>query len=122
MTEARPTSEPVPEVVGTAMMGAMPASLTRVKPIFPVLKIPDWPGLSDHQRDRFTSVQSTAATEGDDTVVSAIAKAFHPGRDIRLNGISPHIREQATPQPCVTAAGYRVVDHLQSSQPGVGNH
>ena len=30
MTEARPTSEPVPEVVGTAMMGATPLGSTRV--------------------------------------------------------------------------------------------
>ena len=30
MTEARPTSEPVPDVVGTAMIGAMPAGSTRV--------------------------------------------------------------------------------------------
>ena len=29
-TEARPTSEPVPDVVGTATTGAMPATLTRV--------------------------------------------------------------------------------------------
>jgi hypothetical protein len=30
MTEARPTSEPVPAVVGTAMIGAMPSTLARV--------------------------------------------------------------------------------------------
>ncbi len=30
MTEARPTSEPVPEVVGTPIVGAMPATFTRV--------------------------------------------------------------------------------------------
>ena len=31
MTEARPTSEPVPAVVGTAMMGAMPEGSARVQ-------------------------------------------------------------------------------------------
>ncbi len=31
MTETRPTSEPVPAVVGTAMMGATPAGSTRVQ-------------------------------------------------------------------------------------------
>jgi hypothetical protein len=30
MTPARPTSEPVPAVVGTAMIGAMPAGSARV--------------------------------------------------------------------------------------------
>ena len=30
MTDARPTSEPVPAVVGTAIVGAMPATFTRV--------------------------------------------------------------------------------------------
>ncbi|MNL18496.1 hypothetical protein D3C87_1396410 [compost metagenome] len=29
MTDARPTSEPVPAVVGTATTGAMPATFTR---------------------------------------------------------------------------------------------
>ena len=30
ITEARPTSEPVPDVVGTATTGAMPSGFTRV--------------------------------------------------------------------------------------------
>ena len=46
MTPARPTSEPVPAVVGTATIGAMPVRIGARPPVADVLEIPHRPRLA----------------------------------------------------------------------------
>ena len=45
MTPARPTSDPVPAVVGTATIGAMPGGIGARPPVADVLEVPHRPGL-----------------------------------------------------------------------------
>ena len=73
MTPARPTSEPVPAVVGTATIGAMPFGSARVhqSPTSSKSHIGRvWPG---HEGDQLAGIERRAAAEGDDAVMLARA-------------------------------------------------
>ena len=87
MTPARPTSEPVPAVVGTATIGAMPAGSARVhqSPMSSKSHIGRvWPL---HEGDDLAAVERRAAAEGDDPVVAAVAQHREPGGDVRLGRV-----------------------------------
>ena len=80
MTPARPTSEPVPAVVGTATIGAMPSGSARVHQspmssksqtgrVWPAMKAMSLP-----------TIERRAAAEGDDAVMAAGAEGGDAGR------------------------------------------
>ena len=85
MTPARPTSEPVPAVVGTAIdrRDAL-ADRRAVQPVADILEIPHRPALAGHEGDHLADIQRAAAAEGDDAVVAAGSrKICEPIIDVR---------------------------------------
>ena len=71
MTPARPTSEPVPAVVGTAMIGAIAVGIGARPPVADILEIPHRPRLPGHEGDQLAEIERRAAAEGDDAVMLA---------------------------------------------------
>ena len=118
MTDARPTSEPVPAVVGTATTGAMPRGIDTRVPVLAVLEIPDRARLADHQRDRLAGVERAAAAEGDDAVMRPAPKRIDARRDVGLDRIRLHVREHFAGRPDVAARLHRVRDHRQAASAG----
>ena len=119
MAEARPVSEPVPEVVGTATTGTMPASPTRVHQSSRSSKSQmgrDCPTMS---ADRLPRVESAAAPEGDDPVVVPVAKRRHPVLDVRFNRVPADLREDRAAEPRLPARGNRFRHHRQGGKPRV---
>ena len=57
MTPARPTSEPVPAVVGTATIGKMPFGVGARPPVADILEIPHRPGLAGHEGDDLAGIE-----------------------------------------------------------------
>ena len=80
MTPARPTSEPVPAVVGTATIGAMRGRIGARPPVADVLEIPHRPGLPGHEGDQLADIERRAAAEGDDAVMAAALEGRDAGR------------------------------------------
>ena len=113
MADARPVSEPVPEVVGTATTGTMPASSTRGPPVLPILEVPDGPGLAHHERDRLPGVEGAAAPEGDDPVVVPCPERRHPVEDVGFDRVAADLREYRAAEPRLLAGAHRVRDHRQ---------
>ena len=70
-TAARPTSEPVPAVVGTATIGAMPFGVGARPPVLAILEVEHRARLAGHEGDELADVHGRAAAEGDDAVVAA---------------------------------------------------
>ena len=70
-TPARPTSEPVPAVVGTATIGAIRLGVGARPPVADILEIPDRPLLPGHEGDELADIEPAAAAEGDDAVMPA---------------------------------------------------
>ena len=87
MTLARPTSDPVPAVVGTATLGAMAVRIGTGPPVAHVLKLPDRTGLAGHEGDHLAEVQRRAAAEGDDAVMVACAVGGDASIEVLLGGI-----------------------------------
>ena len=104
MTPARPTSEPVPAVVGTATIGAMPFGSARVHQsptsskshigrVCPAMKAIDLAG-----------VERRAAAEGDDAVVPAGAQRLEAGLDIGRDRVGLDSREDGRGRPAAASA------------------
>ncbi len=70
MTPARPTSEPVPAVVGTATIGAMASESARVHQS-PTSSKSQTDASARLEGDQLAEVQARAAAEGDDAVMLA---------------------------------------------------
>ena len=83
-TPARPTSEPVPAVVGTATIGAMASEFGARPPVADVLEIPDGPRLAGLEGDQLAEVERRAAAEGDDAVMLALLEGRDAGGEVRL--------------------------------------
>ena len=79
-TPARPTSEPVPAVVGTATIGAIAVGVGARPPVADILEIPDRPRLPGHEGDELAEVEPAAAAEGDDAVMAAGAEGGDAAR------------------------------------------
>ncbi len=79
MTEARPTSEPVPAVVGTATIGAMPSMLARVHQSPTSSKSQTGRRLAGHEGNAFAEIKARAAAKGDDAVMTAILEGLDAG-------------------------------------------
>ena len=69
ITPARPTSEPVPAVVGTATIGDDARRIGPRPPVADILEIPHRPRLAGHEGDDLAGIERGAAAEGDDAVV-----------------------------------------------------
>ena len=95
MTPARPTSEPVPAVVGTAMIGAMPLGIGARPPVADILEIPHRPRLPGHEGDDLADVERRAAAEGDDAVMAAGAKTAMPSSTFLRPGLRLAHRRRA---------------------------
>ena len=109
MTPARPTSEPVPAVVGTATIGAMPAGSARVhqSPTSSKSHIGRvWPRMK-----AMTLPQSSAEPPPKATTPSwpPSRMTCEPGRDVRLGRVRLHVGEDrrpaARPPPARRAPG-----------------
>ncbi len=72
MTLARPTSEPVPAVVGTATIGAMPSRLARVHQSPISSKSQTGRVWRSHEGDALAEIEAGAATESNDAVMAAV--------------------------------------------------
>ncbi len=100
-TPARPTSEPVPAVVGTATIGAMPPGSARCRPgrrcppVPDVFEVPQRPRLPGHERDQLAGIQRRTAAEGNHAIVGAGAVGAEAIFDVGGDGIPAHPREQA---------------------------
>ena len=97
MTPARPTSEPVPAVVGTATIGAMPVGVGARPPVADILEIPHRPRLAGHEGDDLAGIERRAAAEGDDAVMAARAKAASAGLDVGLDRVAAARRRTSPP-------------------------
>ena len=86
ITEARPTSEPVPAVVGIATTGAMPSGLTRCQLSPRSSKSQSGRVLADHERDRLGGIEPAAAAERDHAVMPARAERLDAPRTSRRSG------------------------------------
>ena len=103
MTPARPTSEPVPAVVGTATIGAMPSRVGARPPVADILEIPDRPRLSGHEGDELAGVEPAAAAEGDDAVMAAgLEDVRRPRVRLASTGFGLHVGEDARRQPALS--------------------
>ena len=94
-TPARPTSEPVPAVVGTATIGAISSRVGARPPVAYVLEVKDRPRLAGHERYELAGIESAAATEGDDAVMPAGIEDGNAVGEVGFDGIRPDIRENA---------------------------
>jgi hypothetical protein len=83
-TLARPTSEPVPAVVGTATMGCDAVGIGAGPPVADILEIPDRPGLAGHEGDHLAQIEAGAAAKRDHAVMAAVAKTLTPGFEVDL--------------------------------------
>jgi hypothetical protein len=81
-TEARPTSEPVPAVVGTATMGWIAVGVGAGPPVADILEIPDRARLPGHEGQRLGQIEPRAAAEGDHAVEAALAVGLQPGGEV----------------------------------------
>ena len=82
ITPARPTSLPVPAVVGMAMIGAMRVGARPLPPVADILEIPERAGLAGHERDHLAAVQRTAAAQRHHAVMARAMEGAHAGLDI----------------------------------------
>ena len=109
MTPARPTSEPVPAVVGTATTGAILSAIGARPPVADILEIPERPGLPGHEGDDLAGVEARAAAEGDDPVMIAGAEGGDAGLDVGLDRVGLYVGEHATGSP----ASFEQVERLR---------
>ena len=103
MTPARPTSEPVPAVVGTATIGSDALGIGARPPVADVLEIPHRPGLSGHEGDELADVERRAAAEGDHAVMLARRGRPDAALDVRLDRVRPtseKIAGASAPRAC----------------------
>ena len=103
-TPARPTSEPVPAVVGTATIGAMPSASARVHQSPMSSKSQTgrvWPAM---KATSFASVEAAAAAEGDDAVMAAGTEGGDAGGEVGLHRVGLDVGEQGRLRPPCRAA------------------
>ena len=100
ITDARPTSEPVPEVVGTATTGAMPPASARVHQSSRSSKSQTMTVLTGHQRHRLRGVERASSAEPDHPVMAAVVERPHALGHVRLHRVARarrRRRSQASP-------------------------
>ncbi len=84
MTETRPTSEPVPAVVGTATVGAMPVEVGAPVQLSPTSsKSHKRPRLARQEGDGLAGIERAAAAERDHAVMAARAVDRDAVLDVR---------------------------------------
>ena len=108
MTEARPTSEPVPAVVGTATIGAMPSRLARVhqSPISSKSQTGRvWPAM---KATHLAEVEAGAAAEGDDAVMAAGLEGLDAGLEVLVVRVGIDVGEDRPAE----AAGLEDVERV----------
>ena len=101
MTPARPTSEPVPAVVGTATTGAILSAIGARPPIADILEVPERAGLPGHEGDDLAGIEPRAAAEGDDAVMLAGAEDGDAGLDIGVDRVRLHVGEHRHRHACL---------------------
>ena len=94
-TPARPTSEPVPAVVGTATIGQDAGRIGAGPPVADILEIPDRPGLAGHEGDELAGIEARAAAEGDDAVMAAGAQHGNAVGDVALDRIGLDVGDRS---------------------------
>src|SRR6266851_8794555 len=118
MTPARPTSEPVPAVVGTAMIGAMPFELARVH---------QSPTSSKSQTGRdcgtmnATHLPTSSAEPPPTAVMAPRAKGSNPRVKVCLRWIALHVRENAHLNSCIAEVLDDTGDQRRIGKPLVGH-
>ena len=95
ITPARPTSLPVPAVVGMATIGRDALGARPLPPVADILEVPQGPVLAGHEGDDLAAVQRTAAAQRHHAVMAAGGKARTPGLDIAGHRVRAHVGEQA---------------------------
>ena len=121
MTDARPTSDPVPDVVGTPIVGAMPDDVHARVPILTIFEIPDRPRLTDHQCNGLAGVERAATTESDHTVVLAAAIRSHASSDVCFDRVCLHVAEYFADQSRFATCLDGACNHRQGGEAGIGD-
>jgi hypothetical protein len=99
-TPARPTSDPVPAVVGTASVGAILARSARVhQSSMSSRSQTSSPRLMRHQRDHLAQIQRRAAAEGDDPVMPARLVGGDARGHVAFVGLASTSENTARPSP-----------------------
>ena len=93
-TAARPTSEPVPAVVGTATTGAIAVASARVHQSPTSSKSHTETRLAVHEGDQLAGIERRAAAERDHAVMPARLEGRDAGREVGLDRIGLHVGEQ----------------------------
>ena len=94
ITPARPTSLPVPAVVGMATIGAIASARARFHQSPTSSKSHSGPVLAGHERDHLAAVQRAAAAQRHHAVVAAAMEGSHAGLDIAGDRVRAHLGEQ----------------------------
>ena len=121
ITPARPTSEPVPAVVGTATTGAMPVRIGARPPVADILEIPHRPGLAGHEGDDLADIERGAAAEGDDAVMPAGAQGLEAGVDVGLDRVRLDVGEHRGFEPRVVEDRERLRGHRLRREERIGD-
>jgi hypothetical protein len=95
MTPARPTSEPVPAVVGTATIGRDALGVGAGPPVADILEIPHRARLAGHEGDDLARIERRAAAEGDDAVMPAGSRTPRCRPRRWLHRVRLHVGEHA---------------------------
>ena len=121
ITPARPTSEPVPAVVGTATTGAIAISVRAHPIVADVLEIPDRALLPGHERDELAGIERRAATKGDDAVMAVAAVNVDFRNDVGLDRVGTDGTEQASLQSRLGKRRHSVLHHRGDREIRVGD-
>ncbi len=121
ITAARPTSEPVPAVVGIATTGAIPSVLARSQLSPTSSKSHSGPGLAGHEGDRLGGIEAAAAAERDHAVVAARPQRLDAALDVGAGRVRPDLCEQAAGEPGVGRDSEHAVTEGVLGKSGVGD-
>ena len=121
ITAARPTSEPVPAVVGIATTGRIPSAPRPLPVVAAVLEVPQRPRLAGHEGDRLGGVEAAAAAERDHAVVRARAHRRDPVLDVATGRVRPDRGEQAAGLPGAARDLEHPAPERVLGEPGIGD-
>ena len=121
MTPARPTSEPVPAVVGTATIGAIAVGIGARPPVADILEIPHRPGLSGLEGDQLAEIERRAAAEGDDAVMLALREGGDAGGEVGLDRVGLDVGKHRMRHLGVGEDLQRARDDRQPGKAGIGD-
>ena len=121
MTEARPTSEPVPGGGRHRQHRRHSRDIDPQKPVLAILEVKQRTRLADHQPNSLAYIQGAAAAEGNDTVVTSGLVGCDAKHDVVGDGIGLNARIGHTVQARIRTQLNRVRHQRQLGETRIGN-